>query len=231
MTPKGTLYLIPSPLTEQISLDDIPTSTIKIIKSLKHFIVEGKKASAGFLKLAGAVTPFELEELNEHTQKKDLPLLLTKLESGTDVGLLSDAGVPCIADPGAELVKLAHEKEIKVVPLVGPSSILLSLMASGMSGQNFRFHGYLPKDDQSREKRLKELEFDAKKYKETQIFIETPYRTEKLIDSIVRACSKDLKVCIACNLREENELVITCKVSELLKKKEQVGRRRVVVLI
>jgi 16S rRNA (cytidine1402-2'-O)-methyltransferase len=160
------------------------------------------------------VRELSLNLLNEHTQDKDLAALLTPLLAGHDVGLMSDAGCPGVADPGAKLIELAHKKSIQVVPFVGPSSILLSLMASGLNGQSFAFLGYLPVDKAARIGKLKEIEKRSVTHKETQIFIETPYRNQQMLEAILNSCNANTRLCIACHVSLPDETIVTKRVSE-----------------
>ena len=154
-----------------------------------------------------------MQVLDEHTHIKEYEKLLVPILQGSDIGLLSEAGAPAVADPGAGLVRLAHQKNIRVVPLVGPSSILLALMSSGLNGQRFIFHGYLPVESNRRDKKIVELEKDSIAGDQTQIFIETPYRNQKLLESILFICRDDTALCIACNLTLANEFISTRTVS------------------
>ena len=187
-TSYGTLYLIPVTLGDDNINQVLPAEVIKITQNLENFVVETEKPARHFLstiKTAKPVRELTLNLLNEHTLDKDVTALLAPLLTGKDVGLMSDAGCPGIADPGAKLVELAHQKGIRVVPFVGPSSILLSLMASGLNGQQFAFLGYLPVDKTARNVRLKEIEKRSQTHNETQIFIETPYRNQHMLEAIL----------------------------------------------
>ena len=175
-------------------------------KSARHFL--------STIKTVKPVRELTLNLLNEHTLDKDVSALLTPLLAGKDVGLMSDAGCPGIADPGAKLVELAHQKGIRVAPLVGPSSILLSLMASGLNGQSFAFLGYLPVDKQARNLKLKEIEKRSQTHKETQIFIETPYRNQHMLEAIISTCNTNTRLCIASQISLEDEFVVTKRISE-----------------
>ena len=180
----GTLYLIPTPLGPKPLDHVLPEETRRIAARLTHFIVEHPKTARAFLKEVGTATPLQqlhLAELSEHTPAAALQDLLAPLLAGEDAGLMSEAGCPAVADPGANLVRLAHASGIPVKPLIGPSSILLALMASGLAGQRFSFHGYLPAKTDERERALKELEKRAEKEDATQIFIETPYRNQAML--------------------------------------------------
>jgi 16S rRNA (cytidine1402-2'-O)-methyltransferase len=160
------------------------------------------------------VRELSLNLLNEHTLDKDVAALLTPLLAGKDVGLMSDAGCPGVADPGAKLVELAHKKGIKVVPFVGPSSILLSLMASGLNGQQFAFLGYLPVDKAARAAKLKEIEKRSQIMRETQIFIETPYRNQQMLEAILSTCNANTRLCVACHVSLQDEMIATKRISE-----------------
>ena len=217
----GTLYLIPVTLGDENIPDLLPKSlpqeVIATAQKLEHFVVETEKPARQFLsaiKTAKPVRELSLNLLNEHTQDKDLAALLTPLLAGHDVGLMSDAGCPGVADPGAKLVELAHKKGIKVVPFVGPSSILLSLMASGLNGQSFAFLGYLPVDKVARIAKLKEIEKRAQTHNETQIFIETPYRNQQMLEAILSTCNANTRLCIACHVSLPDEMIVTKRVSE-----------------
>ena len=213
----GTLYLIPVTLGDDNISQVLPPDVVKIAQNLENFVVESEKSARHFLstiKTAKPVRELTLNLLNEHTLDKDVSALLTPLLAGKDVGLMSDAGCPGIADPGAKLIELAHQKGIRVVPLVGPSSILLSLMASGLNGQQFAFLGYLPVDKQARNLKLKEIEKRSQTHKETQIFIETPYRNQHMLEAILSTCHANTRLCIASQVSLEDEFVVTKRISE-----------------
>jgi 16S rRNA (cytidine1402-2'-O)-methyltransferase len=183
---------------------------VKIAQRLDNFVVESEKSARHFLSTIKTIRPvreLNLNLLNEHTEQKDVNALLTPLLAGKDVGLMSDAGCPGVADPGAKLVELAHQKGIRVIPFVGPSSILLSLMASGFNGQQFTFLGYLPVDKTQRNQKLKEIEKRSLTNKETQIFIETPYRNQHMLEAIMSVCQPNTKLCIACDVSLTTELI------------------------
>ena len=216
----GTLYLIPVTLGDENIADllpkSLPVEVIKIAQTLEHFVVETEKPARQFLsgiKTAKPVRELSLSLLNEHTFDKDVAALLAPLLAGNDVGLMSDAGCPGVADPGAKLVALAHQKNIKVVPFVGPSSILLSLMASGLNGQQFAFLGYLPVDKTERNAKLKEIETRSLKHKETQIFIETPYRNQHMLEALLSVCQPNTKLCVACDISLGSEMIVTKTIS------------------
>ena len=212
----GTLYLIPTPLDERADADNLaavlPAAVGQHVHRLAHYIVEHPKTARQFLKLVGTALPLQeidMQVLDEHTRPEALLALLAPLLAGNDVGLLSEAGCPAVADPGANLVRLAHQKNIRVVPLVGPSSILLALMASGLNGQRFAFHGYLPVEAAPRHQKILQLEKESATHQQTQIFIETPYRNQKLLATLLETCKPDTLLCIACNLTLSNEYIAT----------------------
>ncbi len=208
---KGKLYLIPTPLGET-SVETIPTYVIEILHRLDFFIAERAKTARHFIKSTNprkAFSELSFSELNKHTLPEEIPSFLNPAMEGHDIGLLSEAGCPGVADPGAEIVKIAHQNNIEVVPLVGPSSILLALMASGMDGQSFAFQGYLSPKPFELAKDLKRLEQQSIKFKQTQIFIETPYRNNKLIEQAIKTLSPSTRFCIAANLTLETQFVKT----------------------
>ncbi|SEK91170.1 SAM-dependent methyltransferase [Nitrosovibrio tenuis] len=212
----GTLYLIPAPLGEG-NIDWTTTIAVRqCIAKLDHYIVEHPKTARRFLKQAGciALQSISMQTLDEHTHIKEFEGLLEPLLAGRDIGLLSEAGCPAVADPGAGLIRLAHKKNIRVVPLVGPSAILLALMASGLNGQRFVFHGYLPIDQSKRVNKIIELEKASIIRDQTQVFIETPYRNQKLLECIISTSRDDTSLCISSNLTLESESVSTQTVKE-----------------
>lgn len=208
----GTLYLIPTPLVEGV-LTPLPEQTLDIIRQLKVFVVERGKTARQFIKQTNPSTPLQemtFFELNKRTAPNQLQSFLEPaLEKGLDIGVLSEAGCPGIADPGADLVNLAHELGIEVVPLIGPSSILLALMASGLNGQQFAFHGYIPIKNPERKKTLQELERQSRKRNQTQIFIETPYRNDGLVSDMLSALNAQTKLCIAADLTAPDAYIKT----------------------
>jgi 16S rRNA (cytidine1402-2'-O)-methyltransferase len=229
----GILYMIPSFLSEE-NTTVIPDNTKKILFSLDHFIVENEKSARHFLKAAGYPKPLQqlhLQVLNEHTKPEEIPGLLKPLLAGMNAGIISEAGCPGIADPGSDLVKLAHEKNIDVIPLVGPSSILLALMSSGMNGQRFIFLGYLPREKSLRVKAIRELEKNCMTKNETQIFIEAPYRNAQLLDDILNTCNAETRLCIAVDLTSPSQLVKTLTIKEWKKRIPDIQKRPVVFLV
>ena len=231
---RGTLYLIPTTLGEtEIDLV-IPNQIKNIINTIDEYIVENEKSARRYLRKLGIKKPLDeivLHPLNEHTPPEVFSSYLKSIEEGKNIGIISEAGCPAIADPGAEIVKLAHQKNIKVAPLVGPSSILLALMASGFSGQNFAFHGYLPKERNERIKKLKEIEKEAYQKSQTQLFIETPFRNQHLLEDIVAVCNSDTQLCLACDISLGSEFIQTKSVREWKEKLPDINKRPVVFLI
>ncbi len=231
----GTLYLIPVPLGPTAPQDSLPANVLATVRPLTYFVVEQAKTARAFLKAAGTDTPLQelqLEELNEHTKAEALDRLLAPLRSGHDVGLLSEAGCPAVADPGANLVALAQQENIRVVPLIGPSSLLLALMASGLNGQRFAFLGYLPAKEAERTKALRDLESDSRKHKQTQLFIETPYRNKAMFEGILQACSATTRLTVATDLTLPGESVLTQTIAQWKKKTPpEIERRPTVFLL
>ena len=213
----GILYLIPVTLGDDNIAQVLPANVVAIAQQLDTFVVETEKPARHFLstiKTAKPVRELALHLLNEHTEDKALPDLLKPLLAGKDVGLMSDAGCPGVADPGARLVALAHQKGIRVAPLVGPSSILLALMASGLNGQQFAFLGYLPVDKTERNQKLKEIEKRAQTHSETQIFIETPYRNQHMLEALLSNCHANTRLCIASQVSLPDEMIATKTISQ-----------------
>jgi 16S rRNA (cytidine1402-2'-O)-methyltransferase len=212
----------------------IPPAVRECIVKLDHYIVEHPKTARQFLKQVGCALPLQqitMQVLNEHTRTREFENLLAPLLAGKDTGLLSEAGCPAIADPGAGLVRLAHQKNLRVVPLVGPSSILLALMSSGLNGQRFAFHGYLPVESSKRVKKIIELEKSSITSDQTQIFIETPYRNQKLLEAITLACREGTLLCIACNLTLADEFIATRKMKEWKLALPDLGNKPAVFLL
>ncbi len=231
---KGKLYLIPSFLSDSSQSKVFPEWNTEIIYSLDEFIVEEIKTARRFLRKIGYKNSFDevkFHILNEHTDITQIQSYLNCINTGNSIGLLSEAGTPCIADPGAEIVKIAHQTNVQVIPLIGPSSIMLALMASGFNGQNFVFHGYLPIDKKGRKKKLKELEHNAFKLNQTQIFIETPYRNNQMFRSIIDNCSVETLLCVACNITSGDEDILTKTIREWQKSIPDLHKKPVVFLI
>jgi len=210
MSQTGTLYLIPTPLGGERLETVLPADTLAMARKLTHFIVEAPKTARAHLKLFGTeheLRSLWMQELNEHTKDSELAALLAPLLAGQDVGLMSEAGCPGVADPGANLVRLAHSKGIRVAPLVGPSSILLALMAAGANGQQFRFNGYLPAQDPARTETIRRLENESRKARQAEIFIETPYRNPALISALLAACRPETRLTLACDVILPSEYI------------------------
>ncbi len=212
----GKLYLLPVPISEGKENNFIPNYNFELVKKLKYFIAEDTKTARRFLNYFKypKIEVAEITELNEHTKQFYYTELIQPLLKGEDLGLMSDAGCPGIADPGAEVVKLAHKHNIEVVPLVGPSSILLSIMASGFNGQNFAFVGYLPIEKDKKIKRLKELEQQVYKNQQAQFFIETPYRNTTLFDTLVNTLSPQTLLFIGVDVTSPEQLLINKSIAE-----------------
>ncbi|GFD82725.1 S-adenosylmethionine-dependent methyltransferase [Tenacibaculum sp. KUL118] len=231
---KGKLYLIPTTLGDTEPLEVMPLSVKKVVEQLDYFIVENEKSARRFIK---RITPtksqpsLELMLLDKYSDDLETKNYLDACEKGISVGLLSEAGVPAVADPGASIVKLAHQKEIQVVPLVGPSSILLAIMASGMNGQSFAFNGYLPIDKSDRKRVIKDLEKLSKEKNQSQLFIETPYRNEKMLDDLRATLSPDTRVCVACDITLPTEYIKTLTVKEWKHVKTDLHKRPAIFII
>lgn len=214
----GTLYFIPVPLTEDtLPQQVLPPEVVQRMHSLRHFIVENEKTARQYLSASQhpvAIRDLSLAPLTKDTPNKDLAQLLQPLYQGHDIGLMSEAGCPGIADPGAALAAVAHHKGIRIVPLIGPSSVLLALMASGLNGQRFTFLGYLPSDKAERLKSIKGIEFDSKKQQATQLFIETPYRNQHMLEDLIATLQPQTKLCVACHVTGKDELIVTKPVAE-----------------
>lgn len=229
----GKLFLIPNTLGKTDIYGVIPSEVIVMIKQIKVFASENPKNTRHFLKqIDKSIVLDELVflELNEHSDRKSIEACLPYLEKN-DVGIISEAGCPGIADPGAELVALAHQKGFQVVPLVGPSSILLALIASGFNGQHFSFNGYLPVKSHERIKALKNFERQSQQENRTQIFIETPYRNLKLFEEIIQTLHAETLLSIACDITTENEFIKTMSVQEWKQQKPDIHKRPAIFLI
>ncbi len=214
---QGKLYLIPTTLGDTEPLEVLPISIKRAIENIDYFVVENEKSARRFIKKIAprkSQSNLHLELLNKYTEAAAIPTFVNPCFEGENVGVLSEAGAPGVADPGAAVVKVAHEKGIQVVPLVGPSSILLALMASGMNGQNFAFNGYLPIDTRERKSTIKRLEKVSKEANQSQLFIETPYRNDKLLADLSKTLAPSTLLCIACDITLPTEYIVTKPVSE-----------------
>jgi len=231
---RGSLYLLPNTLGDVAPEAVIPTAALDRARSLEYIIAEDPKAARAFLKRIAPTRPLQsirVERLDHNTKGSDIPAFLGPLLAGSDAGLLSEAGLPAVADPGASLVRLAHEKGVRVVPLSGPSSILLALSASGLDGQRFAFHGYLPIAETELVSTLKECERQSRKLKQTQIFIETPYRNDRTLATMLRALAPATLVCVAADLTLESESVKTQPAATWRKETPQLKGRPTVFLL
>ena len=230
----GTLYLIPVTLGDSPVHHVIPAYVLELLDRLDHFIVEDLRSARRYLKKAGvekAIDDLSFYMLNEHTEDQDMEELLLLLTTGNDAGMLSEAGVPAVADPGSGLVALAHRHNIRVVPLAGPSSILMALMAAGMNGQSFRFHGYLPVKKPQRLNSLRRIEKTSLDTGETQIFMETPYRNMNLLEDIVGTCRDNTLLCIAADISLATEFIKTKTVREWKGQLPDIHKRPAVFLL
>jgi 16S rRNA (cytidine1402-2'-O)-methyltransferase len=215
MQTTGTLYLLPVGLGDCDLEDVLPKRNLDLVKTLTYFIAENAKEARAFLKQCAypEISKAQLSLVNQHVKADELNAFLLPLLQGHNMGLMSDAGCPGIADPGAEIIQLAHKKGIKVVPLVGPSSIVLSIMASGFNGQNFAFNGYLPIDKNDRSKRIKELELLSSRFKQAQFFIETPYRNATLFEDLLKTLQPNALLLVATHITLNDESILVKPVS------------------
>ena len=232
---QGKLYLIPATLGDEGQINHVlPELVLQVANTIDEFLVEDEKSARRFLKKLGIEKPLQelvLIPLNEHTAFEELNDYFDKAATGKNIGIISEAGCPGVADPGAEAVRLAHQKNIKVIPLVGPSSILLALMASGMNGQHFAFNGYLPKERQERIAKIKELERLVTKYNQTQLFIETPYRNNHLLEDLIATCHPDTALCVACDITLPTEFIITKTIQKWKQHKPDINKRPAIFVI
>lgn len=223
----GVLYAIPTPLGGTAA-DALPAAALETVRTLRDFAVENAKTARAFLK--EIEMPCALQELRI-SDVEDFSAQMEALQAGNSVGLLSEAGCPAIADPGAKLVEAAHAAGIRVVPLIGPSSIVLALMASGLEGQRFAFCGYLPREAEARKKRIRELEARSRRERETQIFIETPYRNDTMFAALLENCASETKLCLATDLTMESESVSTMPIGKWRANRKSIGKRPTVFLL
>lgn len=232
---KGILYLIPVPLSDDAAFQSFTPYLVETINTLDEYIVENEKTARKFLKLAGLKIPqnaLKIHDYGKHARDKgNINDFFDGLKQGRNVGLMSEAGCPGVADPGASIVAHAHQLGIKVVPLVGPSSILLALMASGFSGQKFAFHGYLPIDKNERTKKIKDLELQSMREKQTQIFIETPFRNNHLLEDLLKTCKSNTQLCVACNVTSADESIKSLTVTEWKKQKADYHKKPTIFLL
>ncbi|MFH0893183.1 MAG: SAM-dependent methyltransferase [Bacteroidota bacterium] len=229
----GSLYLFPVPLGESASSDVLPSLNIEWMNNINFYIAENARTARRVFSSSGVkdIREKEILEFNDHTDKKDvIKQFLAYVKTGKNAGLMSEAGCPAVADPGSEIVAAAHEHNIRVIPLIGPSSILLALMGSGMNGQSFVFHGYLPVDKNERVKRIHQLEQNSVKFNQTQIFIETPYRNDKMLADLLATLDPFTKLCIAADLTLNSQYIRTYTVGDWKKRKPEIGKRPAVYL-
>jgi 16S rRNA (cytidine1402-2'-O)-methyltransferase len=228
MSKTGTLHLIPTLLGDTNPERVVPHEVLEAGRDLVHFIAENEKTARRYLKKAGTRIPLNdliFYPLNKRTEPTDIPKLIKPLLEGTDMGLISEAGLAGIADPGAAVVSLCHKKGIRVVPHTGASSIILALIGSGFNGQQFTFHGYLPIDQTERRKTIKSIENSLRESGYTQIFMETPFRNEKLLDELIQVAHPETLLCIAREITTENELMRTLPIKEWKKRKPALHKR------
>lgn len=231
---KGKLIMIPNLLCDGIVSDVIPDGVLEAVKKIRHFIVEDVRTARRYLKKIDKsvdIDSLTFYLLNKHTEKTEIRSYLKPAIEGHDVGVISEAGVPGVADPGAEIVAIGHELDIKVVPLTGPSSIIMALMASGLNGQNFLFHGYLPFKSNDRAQAVRKLEEQSRRQKQTQVFIETPFRNEQMLKDILRTCNPTVRLCIACNITAENEFIKTKTIAQWQKNIPDIQKKPAVFLL
>jgi 16S rRNA (cytidine1402-2'-O)-methyltransferase len=232
--PNGNLYLIPCTLGETAPLEVLPLLVKKAVEEIDHYIVEHEKNARGFIKNIAprkSQPDLHFSIINKYTDASEIPEMLNPCFNGYDVGVISDAGCPGIADPGAAVVAQAHLKGIKVVPLVGPSSILMAMMASGFNGQNFAFNGYLPIDKKDRKAEIKRLERLSQERDQSQLFIETPYRNNQLLESLSSTLHAETKLCVACDISLPSEYILTQTAEEWKKTQEDLNKRPAIFII
>lgn len=230
----GRLYLIPSPLGEYAPEEVIPAPALEKVRTITRFVVEETRTARRYLSAAGLrghIGELEFHELNEHTKPEEVEAYLHLFDDGCDVGLISEAGLPAVADPGALLVALCHRHDIEVVPFVGPSSLMMALMSSGLNGQSFAFRGYIPVKTEERRKALKDMEKVSSQFRQTQIFIETPYRNDSMLADILSTCNPSTKLCLAADITLPDAFIRTKRVSEWKKSVPVIGKRPCVFLI
>lgn len=234
MVPKGKLYLIPVTLGDISPFEVLPLSIKKVIEGINHYVVENEKTARRFIK---SIVPSKsqpdlvLFPINKYTDTTEVPSFLDPCIQGHNMGVMSEAGVPGVADPGADVIKVAHQKGIQVIPLVGPSSILMAIMASGLNGQSFAFNGYLPIDNMERRKKIKELESRSFNEQQSQLFIETPYRNNKMMEELLVQLHAETEVCIACDITLPTEYIKTMSVNLWKKQVPDLHKRPCIFMI
>ncbi|PID87789.1 MAG: SAM-dependent methyltransferase [Bacteroidia bacterium] len=231
---KGKIYLIPTTLGDSPINDVLPPKTIDILSQLQHFAVENIRTTRRYIKKVipeKDINQITFHLLNKHTSISEIRHILQSVEQGIDLGIISEAGNPCIADPGSLLTREAHRNNLQIIPLTGPSSILLALISSGMNGQNFAFNGYLPISPQERIKKLRQLEKKSQSEQQPQIFMETPYRNKQMIESIIKTCHPETLLCIATNLTLSNEFIKTAPISYWKKHIPEIHKQPCIFII
>ncbi len=230
----GKVFLIPTSIAENAIDQSLPVSVKETVNKLSYFLVENVRTARRFLsslRIERPISELHFEELNKRTTEAELSTFFAPVIKGSDVGIMSEAGCPGVADPGALAVNFAHNHHIQVIPLVGPSSFLLALMASGFNGQSFVFHGYLPIDKGERSKAIKQLERNAQEQQQTQIFMETPYRNNQLLEAILRSCRNNTKLCVAKGLTGPDEFIKTMLIQDWKKNKPDLHKVPTVFLL
>lgn len=230
----GKVYLIPTTLGDNNPLQVLPETVKQVITEIDEYIVENEKTARRFIKSICPDKPqpaLQFHIINKYTEAAELPAFLNSCLNGKNVGVISEAGCPGVADPGADVVKIAHEKRIQVVPLVGPSSILLAMMGSGLNGQSFAFNGYLPIDKNEKKNALKNLEKRSKELNQSQLFIETPYRNNQLLESMCATLQPNTLVCVACDLTLPTEYIKTQRITDWKKTKTDLHKRPAIFII
>ncbi len=233
-TKKGKLYLIPTPLAANALMGSLPPLLIEIICNTQYFLAENLRTSRRFISSLNkgiSIESLHFSQLDKKTSPTEIAELMEPALKGFDIGLMSEAGCPGVADPGSIAVAYAHQMGIRVVPLIGPSSVLLSLMASGFNGQSFVFHGYLPIDRNARIATLKKLESECRRSGQTQVFIETPYRNMNMLEDILNSLAADSRLCIACNITAEDEMIVQKKIIDWKKSIPDLDKKPTIFLI
>ena len=233
-TEKGKLYLIPSPLGDNDPSEVIPGYVLNLLTEIKTFVVEEIRTARRYLSkagLKGKIEGLEFFELNEHTEQSEIESYIKLFDNGNNVALISEAGLPAVADPGAQLVAIAHRHNIQVVPFTGPSSLMLALMSSGMNGQSFAFCGYIPAKTEERRNKLKSLEKLSVSTGQTQIFIETPYRNDAMMKDILSCCHDNTRICVAANITMPDSFIKTLTVREWKKAGISIGKQPCVFIM
>lgn len=234
MAEKGRLYLIPSPLGEYDPAQVLPAPVLAKIKDIKTYVVEEERTVRRFLSAAGLkghIAELKMIELNEHTTPAEVEAMLPLFDGGQDVGLVSEAGLPAVADPGSALVALCHAHGIQVVPFTGPSSLMLALMASGLNGQSFAFCGYLPAKTDERRSAIRAVEKRSRDLNQSEIMIETPYRNDSFLADLVAGCNPSTRICVAVNVTCEDEWIMTRTAAQWKKNMPTIGKRPCVFIM